>query len=194
MWLKSNLCSRSFDLISMNIFHRVWDSLGFGDRYDDREYEYDYEEEVSPDFYGPEAMYPPDRQSHPLNQASSNVIGLPNRQPTQEILLLEPRSFEEMPQVVSALRERKAVILNLALLDPDMAQRCVDFVAGGAFAIDGHQERLGENIFLFTPNYVHISSQTSAHQQVIQSVPASPRPTPSAPTIVWPMEQPNNYQ
>jgi cell division inhibitor SepF len=167
----------------MNIFQRMWDSLGFNDRFDESEYEYEYEEEASPDLYPPEAAYPSGRSAHPpVHPPANNVVGLPNRSSTQEILLLEPRSFEEMPQIVAALRERKSVVINLALMDPDTAQRCVDFVAGGAYAIDGHQERLGENIFLFTPNYVQISSYPSptVQPQVIQP-PAQPRPNPPAP-------------
>jgi cell division inhibitor SepF len=166
----------------MNIFQRMWDSLGFNDRYDESEYEYEYEEEASPDLYPPDPAYPPGRAPHaPATPSTSNVVGLPNRNSTQEILLLEPRSFEEMPQIVAALRERKSVVINLALMDPDTAQRCVDFVAGGAYAIDGHQERLGENIFLFTPNYVQISNCPSPavqQPQVIQP-PAQPRANPT---------------
>ena len=43
-------------------------------------------------------------------------------------------------------------------MDPDQAQRAVDFVAGGTFAIDGHQERVGESIFLFAPSCVNVTS------------------------------------
>jgi cell division inhibitor SepF len=172
----------------MNIFHRVWDSLGLSDRYDD-EYAYEYEEEASPDLYAPEGAYPMDRQPIAMN----NVVGLPNRRVTQEIMVMEPHSFEEIPQAVAALRDRKSVILNLTLMDPDVAQRCVDFVAGGAFAIDGHQERLGENIFLFTPNYVQINSQSPIKPQAVQPPVAAPSPSPRvappAPTITWPTEQ-----
>ena len=71
---------------------------------------------------------------------------------------MEPRSFDEMPQAIQALRERKTVILNLTMMDPDQAQRAVDFVAGGTFAIDGHQERVGESIFLFAPSCVNVTS------------------------------------
>jgi cell division inhibitor SepF len=52
------------------------------------------------------------------------------------------------------------VVLNLTIMDPDQAQRAVDFVAGGTYAIDGHQERIGESIFLFTPNCVQVSTPT----------------------------------
>ena len=43
-------------------------------------------------------------------------------------------------------------------MDPDQAQRAVDFVAGGTYAIDGHQERVGESIFLFAPSCVNVTS------------------------------------
>ena len=77
---------------------------------------------------------------------------------SSEVSLMEPRSFDEMPQAIQALRERKTVILNLTMMDPDQAQRAVDFIAGGTFAIDGHQERVGESIFLFAPSCVNVTS------------------------------------
>jgi len=93
------------------------------------------------------------------NKRSSNVVGMPGiSNSSSEVSLMEPRSFDEMPQAIQALRERKTVILNLTMMDPDQAQRAVDFVAGGTFAIDGHQERVGESIFLFAPSCVNVTS------------------------------------
>ncbi len=90
---------------------------------------------------------------------SSNVIGMPGiSTATAEVSLMEPRSFDEMPRAIQALRERKTVILNLTMMEPDQAQRAVDFVAGGTFAIDGHQERVGESIFLFAPSCVTVTN------------------------------------
>ena len=40
-----------------------------------------------------------------------------------EVNLMEPRSFDEMPRAIQALRERKTVILNLTMMEPDQAQR-----------------------------------------------------------------------
>jgi len=93
------------------------------------------------------------------NNKSSKVVGMPGiSNSSSEVNLMEPRSFDEMPQAIQALRERKTVILNLTMMDPDQAQRAVDFVAGGTFAIDGHQERVGESIFLFAPSCVNVTS------------------------------------
>ena len=92
---------------------------------------------------------------------SSKVVGMPGiSNSSSEVCLMEPRSFDEMPQAIQALRERKTVILNLTMMDPDQAQRAVDFVAGGTYAIDGHQERVGESIFLFAPSCVNVTSSS----------------------------------
>jgi cell division inhibitor SepF len=114
----------------------------------------------------------------------SNVIGMPGAiNGISEVLVLEPRTFEEMPQAIQALRERKSIVLNLTIMDPDQAQRAVDFVAGGTYALDGHQERIGESIFLFTPSCV----QVSTHGGVLHEVPQPPvRPArPTSATPAW---------
>ena len=116
---------------------------------------------------------------------SSNVIGMPGiTSAAAEVLVMEPRSFDEMPKTIQALRERKTIILNLTMMEPDQAQRAVDFVAGGTYAIDGHQERVGESIFLFAPSCVTVttaSSEESAAPTVMareeeSAVPAAPSP------------------
>jgi cell division inhibitor SepF len=117
--------------------------------------------------------------------AGTNVIGMPGLSSTAaEVTLMEPRSFDEMPRAIQALRERKTVILNLTMMEPDQAQRAVDFVAGGTFAIDGHQERVGESIFLFAPSCVTVttavsdeaSSPTIVSRDVAASQDAAPSP------------------
>ena len=120
----------------------------------------------------------------------SNVIGMPGiSSSTSEVNLMEPRSFDEMPRAIQALRERKTVILNLTMMEPDQAQRAVDFVAGGTFAIDGHQERVGESIFLFAPSCVTVtnSSQEEASPSTVatKGTDVVKQETSPAPTPEW---------
>jgi cell division inhibitor SepF len=107
----------------------------------------------------------------------NNVVGMPGASrfwgSVAEVLVMEPRAFEEMPQVIQSLRERKSVVLNLSLMEPAQAQRAVDFVAGATFTIDGHQERVGENIFLFTPSCVQVRTQSGVIHEAPQVVSAS---------------------
>ncbi|MEM9119856.1 MAG: cell division protein SepF [Cyanobacteria bacterium P01_D01_bin.6] len=122
-----------------------------------------------------------------MNTMGSNVIGMPGAiNGASEVVVMEPRSFEEMPQAIQALRERKSVVLNLTTMDPDQAQRAVDFVAGGTYAIDGHQERIGESIFLFTPNCVHVSTPTDVEENMpVAPQPPMVDPRNVPPTPVW---------
>ena len=118
------------------------------------------------------------------NGGKSNVIGMPGLSNSiAEVVVIEPHSFDEMPQVVQTLRERKSVVLNLNVMDPEEAQRAVDFVAGGTYAIDGHQERIGESIFLFTPSCVKVSTLSGIVHDVPESPKANNRQTP--PAAAW---------
>ena len=122
--------------------------------------------------------------------AGSNVIGMPGiSSSAAEVSLMEPRSFDEMPRAIQALRERKTVILNLTMMEPDQAQRAVDFVAGGTFAIDGHQERVGESIFLFAPSCVTVTNtsheETSAPTVVSRESDSKEEESSSAPSPAW---------
>ncbi|WP_017292878.1 cell division protein SepF [Geminocystis herdmanii] len=101
----------------------------------------------------------------------NNVIGMPGvSNAVNEVVIIEPHSFDEIPQVIQTLREQRCVLLNLNVMEPDEAQRAVDFVAGGTYAIDGHQERIGESIFLFTPRNVKVSTVSGSTYQVREPV------------------------
>ncbi|WP_071187175.1 cell division protein SepF [Trichormus sp. NMC-1] len=186
-----------------NIFSKLRDFVGLNEQV---EYEY-YEEEPETDSYrnmyqqenpqpAPQETTTPNRRwREPMptmeeevaaagSKPMSNVIGMPGAiNGISEVLVLEPRTFEEMPQAIQALRERKSVVLNLTIMDPDQAQRAVDFVAGGTYALDGHQERIGESIFLFTPSCVQVSTQGGFLHEVPQ--PAARPSRPASTTPAW---------
>jgi cell division inhibitor SepF len=195
-----------------SIFTKLRDFVGLNDPGD---YEYEYEEMDSGEEY--QNLYQQENKeatdddsprrrrlrersimssgeigtSSTMNSAMNNVIGMPGAaNGMSEVVVMEPRTFEEMPQVIRALRERKSVVLNLTIMDPDQAQRAVDFVAGGTYAIDGHQERIGESIFLFTPNCVQVSTQAGALNDMPMTQPQV-RPTvrPTAPAPAWAEQQ-----
>ncbi|GBF79634.1 cell division protein SepF [Aphanothece sacrum] len=118
------------------------------------------------------------------NNVLDNVIGMPGiTNSIAEVVVVEPHSFDEMPEVIQTLRERKSVVLNLNSMDPEEAQRAVDFVAGGTYAIDGHQERIGESIFLFTPSCVKVSTLSGTMHDVPDVNPIMPRS--SSPISSW---------
>ena len=86
-----------------------------------------------------------------------NIVGLPAPN-SQEMVVLEPRSFDDALGIIENLRSRRAVILNLNGLTAEQSQRLVDFVSGACHALDGNQERIGDAIFLFAPSNVKINA------------------------------------
>lgn len=90
-----------------------------------------------------------------------NVKTLPNANyKNHEVRIVEPRSFGDTTQIVQQLLDGKTVILNLHLLDKETAQKTIDFVCGATFAIGGKPQKIGDTVFVFTPNSVQLSVES----------------------------------
>ena len=72
-------------------------------------------------------------------------------------ILICPNSIDEGMSAVLAVREQQTVVLDLSKMEAKTAQRTADFVSGGVRALDGQQYRLGELVFLFTPNNTRVT-------------------------------------
>ncbi|MFN5855380.1 MAG: cell division protein SepF [Pseudanabaenaceae cyanobacterium] len=188
----------------MGIFTKLKDFVGLSEE-QEYEYEYDeastreyqelYQEENTPAPAAEETQPRRNRERSSFrpsanNEGLGNVIGMPGAaNGLSQVMVMEPRSFEEMPQAIQALRERKSVVLNLTMMDPEQAQRAVDFVAGGTYALDGHQERIGDSIFLFAPSCVQVTTQSGIMNEAPMPQPRVVRPA-AAPAPAWTAEAP----
>jgi cell division inhibitor SepF len=90
-------------------------------------------------------------------------MGLMNRfwtfiglQDEEELVLTEPRSYEEAQQIADHIRSRKSAVVNLQRVRPDQAIRIVDFLSGTVYALNGNISKIGPNIFLCTPDTVDV--------------------------------------
>lgn len=73
-----------------------------------------------------------------------------------DVVVFTPERFDEGLEAVLAVRDQQTVLLNLSRMPPDQAQRTADFVCGGVHALDGQQQRVGENVLLFAPASVRL--------------------------------------
>lgn len=74
-----------------------------------------------------------------------------------KVVVVEPRSFDEVQGITDNLKNRRPVIVNLEQADPDLAKRVVDFVTGATYALNGSSQKVGSGIFLFVPSNVDIA-------------------------------------
>ena len=124
--------------------------------------DHDIFDEMNEDF---EVEYPTDRnaalepafKSSPVRDRGLKVVPMTNK--GYEVVVFEPRAFNESTTIVEALKERKTVILNLQLLDRDQSQRIVDFLCGCTHALDGNQRKIGDFVFIFTPSNINLSQE-----------------------------------
>jgi FtsZ-interacting cell division protein YlmF len=150
-------------------FKSFW--FGPGDNYDQEDFEDLFE--TSDDIYATnghlaldKAPVEPARSSKFGSSIGSKVVDHPSAAASSEVMVIEPRTFEESLEIVEHLRSRKSVLLNLHLLDNEQSQRIVDFLSGATHAIDGHQQRIGDGVFLFAPATVVISAESTSSKAI----------------------------
>ena len=98
----------------------------------------------------------PEREGEPRRRKAS-LLSLHSSR-NDEIFLRWPKNREEARICADCLRARRAVVVNLAQLEPPEAIRVFDFLTGAAYAIGGQIEQAGEGIFLLTPKDIEIFS------------------------------------
>jgi len=91
------------------------------------------------------------------------VVNHPNYR-GYEVMVMEPRSFDDAAQIVQHLKDRKTIVLNLHLLDKEQSQRTIDFICGAAHALNGKPQKVGDLVFVFTPSNVTLSVDIKTNQ------------------------------
>jgi len=92
-----------------------------------------------------------------------------------ELIITEPRTYEDSVLLSSYLKEGKPIIVNLKHLDADAGKRLVDFVCGTVYAFEGHMQKLGGHIFLFTPKNIGITTRQNEEFEFNRGMDHSPQ-------------------
>lgn len=72
---------------------------------------------------------------------------------------LVPESFSDAKEVGDEFKRGTPVVVNLQGLDRDLVRRLVDFASGICYALDGSMEKLAPQVFLLTPEGLHVSDE-----------------------------------
>lgn len=91
----------------------------------------------------------------PRTTRQSKVV--PMRSNDMEVCVIKPTYFESSREIVDLLLEGKAVVLNLEGIKLDLAQRIIDMISGGCYALHGNLQKISGYIYLVTPRSVEIT-------------------------------------
>lgn len=75
------------------------------------------------------------------------------------------QTFDDARRAADGLKDGQQQIVNLEQTSNDMTERIIDFLNGATYALDGSVEKIGEQVYLFTPSSVIID---------IEDKPATP--------------------
>lgn len=89
------------------------------------------------------------------NQKGNNVVSI-HSQKNVKVVLYEPRSYDEAQEIADHIRSHRSVVVNLQRIRKDQALRIIDFLSGTVYALSGGISKVGNNIFLCTPDTVEI--------------------------------------
>ena len=74
-----------------------------------------------------------------------------------EVCVIKPTTIEDEIEITDTLLSGRTVLINMAGLNIDIAQRIIDFTSGATYAMHGSLQKVSNYIFLATPNGVDIS-------------------------------------
>ncbi|MDD9147146.1 MULTISPECIES: cell division protein SepF [unclassified Sporolactobacillus] len=90
-------------------------------------------------------------------EKGGRIVAIQNVRQRDKVVLVEPKSFEEVEGVVGHLKNKRTVICNLQSVTKAEGQRILDFMGGTVFALDGQIRKIGRDTFLFAPDFVDIT-------------------------------------
>ncbi|HAJ69762.1 MAG: cell division protein SepF [Alkalibacterium gilvum] len=96
------------------------------------------------------------RVSH--KSKNQNIVAINQQQAIKKpkIKVVEPRLYSEVQSIADILLNNQSVILNFRRMEKKQAKKMLDFLMGTTYAVKGDIERLGEEIFICTPQSFEI--------------------------------------
>ncbi len=73
-----------------------------------------------------------------------------------QVVVIQPETFDETQDIADHFKSKKPVVINLELLEKDIARRVIDFLSGTVYALDGSIQKVASDIFLIAPYNVNI--------------------------------------
>ena len=72
------------------------------------------------------------------------------------IVLFEPRNFDEAEEIGHHIKMKRACCVNLHRMPNEYRQRVIDFLSGVVFGVDGSIKKIGEIVILCSPKNLQV--------------------------------------
>lgn len=134
-----------------NVFGKIMDFIGLGD---DEDLDFEDFDEVE-DF---EENENESIQPYVSLGKKGKIVNIQSNN-NAKVVLIDPTSFNEAPQICDHIKNRKTVVVNLEKADSEEARKIFDFLSGALYALDGKIQKIANGVFILAPNNVEILSE-----------------------------------
>ena len=90
----------------------------------------------------------------------SKVVNI-NTTAQLKVVVMQPMNYNDAPEIVDHLKEKKPVVVNLEKLEKSVASKIFDFLSGSVYALDGSMQQVSSGILLIVPNTMGIMGDFS---------------------------------
>ncbi|MCI9508160.1 MAG: cell division protein SepF [Angelakisella sp.] len=77
-----------------------------------------------------------------------------------QVVVVKPERFEDASGIADHLIAKRAVLLNLEAVTPDLKRRLVDFLSGVAYTNGGQIKPVANSTYIITPCNVNVMGET----------------------------------
>jgi len=109
-------------------------------------------------FFGLEAENDNPPENNEITSNKSKVVSI-NKKKKYKVLFYNPDTFEIAKSITDNLKNNNVVIVNLENNKKELSQRILDFLSGAIYALNGHTQKIGKEVFIFTPNNIKIDGK-----------------------------------
>lgn len=81
------------------------------------------------------------------------------------IVLFEPRNFDEAEEIGRHIKNKRACCVNLHKMPSEYRQRIIDFLSGVVYGVDGSIKKVGENVILCSPKNLQVAGDINLNSQ-----------------------------
>lgn len=87
------------------------------------------------------------------------VVPMPQTQQVK-MKILKPTTYDpDVNEIISELKSKNGIVMNLEYVNKDIARRIIDTVSGAVTALDGRIEKVSNSIFVVAPYNYDITNE-----------------------------------
>ena len=139
----------------LNPLNKVMGAIGLVDEEDEDINDDEIDEENEDDNMVPDV----------INSKKNKIVSIKNGS-MPRVLLKKPLEFQNIMEIVDAVKSRRIVIMNLTELEQKSAQRMIDYIVGACYALNASFEEISRCIYLIAPENIEITNELKSELNV----------------------------